>query len=85
MGYHCHVRQEQAAIFLPQYRSRGIMIVSRDDVFIKAMSMGIGDLFTARVEGPNPTILSSRLVGPEPPLGHPAHLTPAQIGLYSPD
>eukprot|EP00972_Heterocapsa_arctica_P093128 13736989-Heterocapsa_arctica.AAC.1 len=61
MGYHCHVRQEQAARYLPQYRSRGIMIVTRDDMFTKAMSMGIGELYTAEVEGTNPTILSSRL------------------------
>eukprot|EP00972_Heterocapsa_arctica_P097976 14456507-Heterocapsa_arctica.AAC.1 len=80
MGYHCHVRKEQAARYLPQYRSTGIMIVTRDDMLTKAMGMGIGDLFTAEVEGTNPTILSSRLVGPEPPLGQPAHLTLAQIG-----
>eukprot|EP00972_Heterocapsa_arctica_P030367 4471953-Heterocapsa_arctica.AAC.1 len=61
------------------------MIVSRDDIFTKAMSMGIGELSSAEVEGTNPTILSSRLVGPEPPLGHPANLTLAEIGLYSPD
>eukprot|EP00972_Heterocapsa_arctica_P101779 14994831-Heterocapsa_arctica.AAC.1 len=49
------------------------------------MGIGINDLFTAEVGGTNPTIESSRLVGPEPPLGHPAHLTVAQIRLYSPD
>eukprot|EP00972_Heterocapsa_arctica_P070380 10395390-Heterocapsa_arctica.AAC.1 len=61
LGYHCHVRQEQAARYLPQYRSRGIMIVTRDDIFNRAMGLGIGDLFTAAVGGTNPTIESSRL------------------------
>eukprot|EP00972_Heterocapsa_arctica_P099228 14641316-Heterocapsa_arctica.AAC.1 len=59
------------------------MIVTRDDMFIKAMEMGIGELFTAKIQGSNPTIHSTRLVGPEPPTGHPAHLTQAQIRLYS--
>ncbi len=85
LGYHCHVRQEQAARYLPQYRHRGISIVTRDDYYNKAMGKGISDLFTAEVGGTNPTIESSRLVGPEPPIGHPAHLTVAQIRLYSPD
>eukprot|EP00972_Heterocapsa_arctica_P027357 4020443-Heterocapsa_arctica.AAC.1 len=75
----------KAAKYLPQYRERGILIVTRDDIFHKAMGMGIGELFIAHVEGTNPTIEAARLVGPEPPLGHPAHLTLAQIGLYSPD
>jgi hypothetical protein len=61
------------------------MIVTRDDYYIKAMGIGINDLFTAEVAGTNPTIETSRLVGPEPPIGHPAHLTKTQIRLYSPD
>eukprot|EP00972_Heterocapsa_arctica_P009560 1409733-Heterocapsa_arctica.AAC.1 len=61
------------------------MIVTRDDNFTKVMEMGIGELFTAEVQDTNPTILSTRLVGPEPPIGHPAHLTQAQIRLYSPE
>eukprot|EP00972_Heterocapsa_arctica_P032298 4761062-Heterocapsa_arctica.AAC.1 len=61
------------------------MIVTRDDKFTRAMEMGIGELFAAEVPGTNPTVLSARLVGPEPPIGHPAHLTQAQIRLYSPE
>eukprot|EP00972_Heterocapsa_arctica_P091819 13542054-Heterocapsa_arctica.AAC.1 len=48
------------------------------------MDMRIGELFTVDIQGPDPTIKRSRLVGPEPPLGRQAHLTQVQIKLYSP-
>eukprot|EP00972_Heterocapsa_arctica_P047547 7013430-Heterocapsa_arctica.AAC.1 len=70
MGYHCHVRQEEAVGFLPQYRARGILIVTRDDIYQKAQQMMIGPLFTEDIQGTDPTIHSTNLVGPEPPQNH---------------
>eukprot|EP00972_Heterocapsa_arctica_P063045 9301676-Heterocapsa_arctica.AAC.1 len=75
MGYHCHVRQEEAARFLPQYRQRGILIVTRDDIFQTTKNLHLGPLFTGDIRGTNPTIQSTNLVGPEPPQHHASHLT----------
>eukprot|EP00972_Heterocapsa_arctica_P110650 16291283-Heterocapsa_arctica.AAC.1 len=84
MGYHCHVRQEEAVRFLPQYRQRGILIVTRDDIYQQTQNMHLGLLFTRDIRGTEPTIHSTSLVGPEPPQDHCVHLTEVQIQMNSP-
>eukprot|EP00972_Heterocapsa_arctica_P060463 8916637-Heterocapsa_arctica.AAC.1 len=61
------------------------MIFTRDDVYTQAMDMNIGDIFTGDIHGPEPTLRSTHLLGPEPPPGHRAHVTLAQIDFYSPN
>eukprot|EP00972_Heterocapsa_arctica_P043983 6495047-Heterocapsa_arctica.AAC.1 len=61
------------------------MIVTRDDLYAQAMEMGIGDMFTGDIYGPEPAIRSIHMVGPEPPPGHRSHLSAAHIEFYSPN